>query len=172
MASGSGRLVLVAVAALTSACASTGAVPRPFPVPGAVAPARAGANPSTRSGERPSPSYGSPGRNAGGSSTPTRSPVQQWHCAGRGIATAAAIRPVSTAVASRSTSSGSTGSHCLADVKNQYGIGRPVSSDRDRGRRPDLLQHGGPGPRTSASRSVATRSSTLRARPAWCASSA
>jgi len=43
MASGSGTLVLVAMAALTTACASSGAVPRPFPTPAAAGPPRAGA---------------------------------------------------------------------------------------------------------------------------------
>jgi cell wall-associated NlpC family hydrolase len=42
MASRSGRLAVVAVAALTTACASNGAVPRPFPTPGAAGPRRAG----------------------------------------------------------------------------------------------------------------------------------
>jgi cell wall-associated NlpC family hydrolase len=43
MASGSGAFALVAVAALTSACASSGAVPRPFPTPSAAGPPRTGA---------------------------------------------------------------------------------------------------------------------------------
>jgi cell wall-associated NlpC family hydrolase len=40
MASGSGAFALVTVTALISACASNGAVPRPFPIPGAAGPPR------------------------------------------------------------------------------------------------------------------------------------
>jgi cell wall-associated NlpC family hydrolase len=116
MAARSGRLALVAVAALTSACASTGAVPRPFPVPGAAGPRRTGA------------AVAPP---AGANGDPTRD-VDAL------TGTALALRGTRYRDGGSDPAgfdcSGFTqyvfGQHGLAlprDVKNQYGIGRPVN---------------------------------------------
>jgi cell wall-associated NlpC family hydrolase len=128
VASGSGALVLIAAATLTTACASTGAVPRPFPVPGTAAPppARAAIPPTSAGNAAPSGTG-----NAG-------------NVSGAGLDTYALT---GTAMALRGKRyrdggngpdgfdcSGFTqyvfGQHGLTlprDVKNQFGIGRTVA---------------------------------------------
>ena len=117
------------------ACASTGAVPRPFPMPGAGAPARAGAAIRPPGpGNAPPPATGNPGRNASGR-------LDTYALTGTALAlrgntvsqTGATVPTASTAAASRSTSSEQHGLALPRDVKNQFGIGQPVSSGRDRG---------------------------------------
>jgi cell wall-associated NlpC family hydrolase len=124
---GWGALVLVAGATLTTACASTGAVPRPFPMPVAAVPPHAGAAiPPTSTGNAPPPSTGSADKPAGGG-------LDTYALTG----TAMALRGTRY----RDRGDGPDGFDCSGftqyvfrqhgvalprDVKNQFGIGQPV----------------------------------------------
>ena len=138
------------------ACASSSAVPRPFPSPGAPsAPA-----PCPRSGLAPVPA-----ELAG-------SWKLRWLCAGHPIAMAAATRPGSTAAASSGTSSRGTGSRVPRTVAEQFRAGRSRPPDGPAAGRSGVLRHERrPPPRTSGSSWAATSSCTPRAREARCASS-
>ena len=158
------------------ACASTGAVPRPFPMP---ALRRTGHARRRRPGTDPAPSRHQSDAAAG--TPPARSPFDGYALVRHGAGAARRAVPqrrhrsaaASTAAASRSTCSRSTASRCRARSASSFEWGQPVEAERARaGRSRSSSRPPRPGASHVGIAIGGDSSSTRRARPASCASSA